>query len=121
MLSTLCTAIPPRVIIEIIIEIIHSLMRNGPSGRKGKNSWWSPACVLKAWLSLSPGSVPSTRPGVGLSARSERRQSPGDKVLFSQDSVAVGVTASITATYGETAGGQAATGQTSTGTARDGA
>lgn len=74
MLSTLCTAQwggndnhkNTQNIFSFIIEIIHSLMRNCPSGRRGKkkkkNSWWSPACVLKAWLSLTwLGSLHQTR------------------------------------------------------------
>lgn len=48
----------------------------------------------------SPGSVPSTRPGVGLSALSERRRSTGARVPFSQDAAALWPSPSITATEG---------------------
>lgn len=48
----------------------------------------------------SPGSVPSTRPGVGLSALSERRRSTGARVSFSHATDALWASPSITASYG---------------------
>ena len=48
----------------------------------------------------SPGSVPSTRPGVGLSALSQRRRSTGARVPFSHDAAALWASPSITATEG---------------------
>lgn len=58
--------------------------------------------MVLTWCSVSPGSVPSTRPGVGLSALSERRRSPGDRLFFSEDSVALGASPSIAATGDDT-------------------
>lgn len=54
----------------------------------------------------SPGSVPSTRPGVGLSALSVRRRSTGARVPFSHDAAALWAPPSITATYGRNTPGR---------------
>lgn len=43
----------------------------------------------------SPGSVPSTRPGVGLSALSQRRRSTGARVALSHDTCALAASPSI--------------------------
>lgn len=49
---------------------------------------------------VSPGSVPSTRPGVGLSALVGRRRSTGARLAFSHVTDSLWASPSITASYG---------------------
>lgn len=60
----------------------------------------SKACKDMSGKASWPGSVPSTRPGRGLSALSERRFSTGARVSFSHATDALWASPSITASYG---------------------
>lgn len=76
---------------------------SGSDYQDAHETWVSPC--RSVWLltecgPASPGSVPSTRPGVGLSALSDRRRSTGARVPFSHDTVGLWAPPSITAIYG---------------------
>lgn len=60
----------------------------------------SNVCFGTKVKAISPGSVPSTRPGVGLSAPLERRRSTGARVAFSHATDSFWASPSITASYG---------------------